>query len=176
MENSNKMSEVKYYYAKKSASKVIFRLCVIAVIFTILLFVVYGNIPDMPYGIIFFWGIYILITGYAILYAYRNKPTLIIDEEGLIDNASFNGLGRIAWAEIRQIELKQGINMRFLCIHLFDQKKKLEEMNSFKRIILKTNLKKLGTICTIPEISINADLEEIIQEMDSYLKPDKIQR
>jgi len=98
----------------------------------------------------------------------QNRPTFIIDNTGITDNSSVNGSGKIDWENIKNIEIRKGVNSDFLCIDLFDEQKILNKNNLIKRFLMKSNKKKLGTICAIPEISLNESLDLVLNEINQY--------
>lgn len=160
---------MKKYFTKKSPSSTILRLIVIEIVFSLMLFLLNKDLASISITMWILWTVFLIFILYGIINAFQNKPTLVIDETGLIDNSSMNSSGRIEWKDIKNIEIRNGVNMRFLCIDLYDEEKTLSNFNAIKKLLMKSNKKKLKTICAIPEISLNDNLEEILRELNTFM-------
>ena len=159
---------MKEYYLKKTPKSTIVKLIIGQIIFSIVLYSLHSDISDVSVVIWILWLLILIFVIFAIVKATQNKPTLIIDKTGIIDNSSVNGIGKIDWNDIRNIEIRKGVNTNFLCIDFFDEQKILNKTNLMKRFLMKSNKKKLGTICAIPEISINDSLESVLNEINQF--------
>jgi hypothetical protein len=122
------------------------------------------------------WIIWILFSIYicnAFFLALKNKPAFIVDNLGIIDNASLFACGRIEWNHIDAIEIRNGVNVKCLCFFLVDDQKVIQKFNPLKQMIVKSNKNKIGTICIIPEISLNENLETGLSTVNSFRPPEQ---
>jgi len=52
--------------------------------------------------------------GYAIFRLIKPKPSLVINDEGVFDNASAVGAGMLKWSEIDEVKISSFMGQRFL--------------------------------------------------------------
>jgi hypothetical protein len=158
---------MKEFYSKKTPKSTITKLIVIELVFSFILYLIHKDLSAVTMTTWIIWLLFLIFVIYAIIKAVQNKPTLTIDNSGMTDNSSLNSSGRIEWYEIKNIEIRSGINMKFLCFDFFDENKELNKTNALKRILMKSNKKRLGTICAIPEISLNESLDSVLTEINN---------
>jgi hypothetical protein len=163
---------MKEFYSKKTPKSTISKLITIELVFSLILYLIHKDLSAVSITTWIIWFFFLIFVFYAIIQATQNKPTLIIDNSGMTDNSSLNSSGRIEWDQIKSVEIRSGINMRFLCFDFFDENKVSDKTNVFKRILMKSNKKRLGTICAIPEISLNENLDLVLTEINN-LRPNK---
>ncbi len=163
---------MKEFYSKKTPKSTISKLIIIELVFSLILYLIHKDLSAVSMTTWIIWFFLLIFVIYAVIHAARNKPTLIIDNSGMTDNSSLNSSGRIEWDQIKSVEIRSGINMRFLCFDFFDENKVLDKTNVFKRILMKSNIKRLGTICAIPEISLNENLDSVLTDINN-LRPNK---
>lgn len=158
---------MKKYYSRKGPKVEITKLTIAYLVTLFLLFLVYKDSPNSAIIIWIFGFLFSVFIFYAIFYAIKNKPTIIIDKHFIIDNSHLNSCGKVRWEEIKNIEIRNGgnKNFRFLCFDLIDESKILSKKNVLARFMMKSTKKKLGTIFIIPEISVNDSLETLLAEI-----------
>lgn len=168
-------------YPKKSKLIAIFLLSLVFVLIG-LIFIIVGfeiNIgidiaiedsSPMIYGIIgtvccVFFG----ICGAYILERIINKsPSIVLNSEGFVDNASAIGIGLIKWNEIKEFKIYEYMGQKFLGIELVDPKILLSRTSKVKRMLLNTN-KKLGTsTINIPQNTVEIPLEKVYDEVMKF--------
>ena len=160
---------MKEYYSKRNPKSVIRNMILIELIFSAFLYLTYKDLSIIPIEIWISWFIILILVIYSVVKAIKNKPTLIVDSLGIVDNYALqNSIGKIEWNEISNVEIRNDYKMRFLCIDFVDEEKILNRANLFKRLLMKSNKKKLKTICAIPEISLNESLETIVTEINKH--------
>ncbi|GMQ64652.1 STM3941 family protein [Vallitalea maricola] len=110
---------------------------------------------------------------YLIYRLFVKKPILVIDENGIIDNASASGVGLIKWSEIKEVIIYTYVNQKFLGIIPNNTDIIKERLNGFKKIIFNINRKKAMLISApinIPQSVTKIKLEDIKEEIDILLK------
>ena len=126
-------------------------------------------------GIItFFFSFFLFIV--FINYIFTKKFSLIINEHGLIDNSSFASVGMIEWKNITSITSTDIMSTKFLIIEVKNYNKYLQNKNTIKSGILKSNLKTYGTPIAISSNTLAynfKELEEII--LKSFAEYKKLQ-
>ncbi|MGI4789132.1 MAG: STM3941 family protein [Janthinobacterium lividum] len=114
----------------------------------------------------------VLFFGFCALFALgrllRPRPSLVIDERGITDNASATGAGFIAWDEIAAVGMSSMGANRFLVIIPHDTEAILARQPSFKRKIMVANMGLLGSPVAIPGHT-TMPLEEIMRHVQARL-------
>lgn len=90
---------------------------------------------------------------------------IIINEEGIIDNSSFVGVGLIKWEDITSIEKSKVSSTNFLLIKVKNPEHYINTPNRIKSNLLKANYKSYGTPISISSNFVRcsfAQLENII--------------
>jgi hypothetical protein len=169
---SKKKDVMKKYYSKKTPKAQITKLLIISIVFSVIFYWVQMDMESISIYLIIVWTFMLILTGYGIIHAAKNKPTLIVNKGGIIDSSSLNAIGTLDWHEIENIEIRKGVNMNFLCFDLKNEKAVLQRISLLKKILAKSNKKQLGTVCAIPEISLNQNLESVFGEINLYRKTD----
>jgi hypothetical protein len=123
----------------------------------------------------------IIFCGFAFLYIgkrlIRPSPSLIINMEGILDNASGLGAGFIRWAEIANVEIVEIENQKCLSIFPLKPDEVLERQSIFKRWlmrfndtgILTTDNGMVPSLINIPLATLSEDLEVILAHLQKYL-------
>ncbi|MDR2222926.1 MAG: hypothetical protein LBE34_09310 [Flavobacteriaceae bacterium] len=138
-----------------------------------------GNhaIYNNPY-ILFVIGIasIILFTFFAILYIkkmFDPKPGLIINNQGIWDNATAVSAGLIPWKDILSIEEVEAYSQKFILVVVSNPEEYLNKVtNSFKRKAIEANFKQYGTPISISanglKISKNQLIKLLIEQSKKY--------
>ena len=99
---------------------------------------------------------------------FDNKPGLILDSEGLIDNSSGVSAGRVRWDEITRIGVTRVGRQRFLTITVLDPQKYVERGNAFQQKLSAINLKQYGSPVQISSGTLKMGFEELAQMLVDY--------
>lgn len=85
----------------------------------------------------------IVFFGFCFIYIFKRiiyrRPSLIIDSNGITDNASAVGVGFIAWYEVRKIILYEYSGKKTLGIVVYDVDSIQERLTGLKRAFFKSN-------------------------------------
>lgn len=115
-----------------------------------------------------------LFFGFGIIYFSRKlagkKPGLIIDDEGLFDNASAAAVGRIPWMNIIRVVTTQAMNQQFLVIVVNNPEHYINEQhNAIKKKGMIYNFKHLGSPIAIAAGGLKCNLRELLEILDAGL-------
>ncbi len=98
---------------------------------------------------------------YLIIKLFDNKPGLIINEKGIIDNTNSNSLGLILWSDIVMISPIKVASTRLLLVKLKKPEKYIERVNQINKLILRKNIKTYGTPITLTSVILKCSFEEL---------------
>ena len=101
-----------------------------------------------------------------------------INEEGIIDNSSFVGVGLIKWEDIISIDKRNVQSTRFLLINVRNPQHYISNSSRFKSKLLNGNYKVYGTPISISANFINCtftQLEEIVLNNFERFKKNNVQ-
>lgn len=118
-------------------------------------------------------GFFGLIAVQAGAKVFSTSPGLIIDAEGLVDNASGVAAGRIPWSDIKKIGISTSEKQRFLTIEVRDPQKYVRRARLVKRWFLTQNMTYFGSPIHIPADTLRidfADLVKVIKESHARYK------
>jgi hypothetical protein len=92
---------------------------------------------------------------------FDRKPGLVVDTEGIIDNASLVAAGRIAWSEIKGIELREVRSQKYVAIYVEEPGKYVKRANPLWRWLANINLKYFGTPVNISATALRTDFPKL---------------
>lgn len=102
------------------------------------------------------------------------KPAIIIDDEGLTDQASAASLGFIPWADIAHASIVtltgRPLRRKFLCVSLRNPNDYLAKRGPLARALLRANAGLTGDVVNIPQTALPVGLDMVLSHMESYLR------
>ncbi len=105
--------------------------------------------------------------GYALLRLTKPKPSLVINDEGVFDNASAIGAGMLKWSEIAELKIISYMGQRFLSIVPNNLEEILQRQSILKRWLMKANRGLVDSPFNVPEITLTLKLEEVLSLIDA---------
>jgi hypothetical protein len=135
------------------------------------------DVADTPsrYAPLYVKGISVLTIGffglcglYGLVKLFDASPGLVLDREGIIDNSSGVAAGRVAWREIRDIQILSISGQRFLAFVVHDPQKYLDRGNILSRVLVKLNYKIYGTPIFISANSLKVNFEDLEQQVQDF--------
>ena len=97
-----------------------------------------------------------------------NKPGLIIDETGLIDNSGGFAAGNILWSDIQDISVLQIQKQKMIMIYVKNPQDYIDRQTSFlKRKGMQLNYKSYGTPISITSASLKTSFDELYETITS---------
>lgn len=106
--------------------------------------------------------------GYITLFLIKkipdNKPGLIINSKGIVDNSSAVSAGLVLWKDITQITTTNVMNQRFLMLIVRNPQEYIDRQNGMvKRKAAQMNYKTYGSPISISANTLNTNFEELYQ-------------
>ena len=91
-----------------------------------------------------------------------NKPGLIINSEGIIDNSSGVSVGIVLWKDIIEIKVTNVINQKFLMFIVANPEEYIKRQNGIiKRKAMEMNYKSYGSPISISANTLDTNFEEL---------------
>lgn len=101
---------------------------------------------------------------------FDNKPGLIINEEGIFDNTSALSGKMIPWSNIRGIRTGQVASTKFIYIDLIDPDQFTHQFSGWKRKLIETNVRMVGTPVSISSTALNVRFDELCKLLESRIR------
>ncbi len=114
------------------------------------------------------------LTGIFILRKlFDTKPGIIINEEGILDNASAVSAGQISWGDVSGIRITKVVTQNFLIILVHNPEEYISrQTNAVKRKLMETNFKIYGTPINISANGLQCSFDELqnilIKKFDEF--------
>jgi hypothetical protein len=116
--------------------------------------VIYVGIPFFSAGAV-----------YALYRLIVTRPAVVVDDEGITDNASAMGVGFIAWDEIERIAVYKFNGQSMLGIHPKDLSAVLARQGWLKRNLIRTNGWLGCAPINIPQVVLPIKVDELATRM-----------
>lgn len=104
---------------------------------------------------------------FTIIYSIEVTNGVIVNEKGI--STTTNLMGRVKWEHIKRFEVKDALNAEVLVIKIKDEDKLFKEMNIISRVLMKTNIKSLGSPVVIPASEFDEPLHVVMDRMERYM-------
>ena len=115
------------------------------------------------YASIFFFG---LCAYFFIRKLPDNKPGLVIDDSGLIDNSGGFSAGPISWSDIEDISVMQIQKQKMIMIYVRNPQEYIDRQTSFlKRKGMQLSYKSYGTPINISSTGLKTSFDELYSEI-----------
>jgi hypothetical protein len=108
-------------------------------------------------GIIFF-GLAAIVIAYKL---FDKEPGLIIDTDGIYDNASLASGHWIKWDRIRGIRVEQVVSTRLILIDIEHPEEFMAGVHGIRKKLMVGTYKAYGTPISIPASSLSYDFDEL---------------
>lgn len=109
-----------------------------------------------------------LTGGWFLSRMFSNRLSIILDQEGLLDNSSGVPAGRIGWDQIARVGIVTLENHRFVGIDVVDRKAFMASSPPFRRYIEESNAALTGFPVNIPSFAVDRSLEELRDLIQKY--------
>lgn len=129
--------------------------------------------PILPIVVAVAIPFFSLCTVYLSYRFVKPKPSLRIDKDGIDENASFVGVGKIRWDEIERIVLYSMMGQKMIGIIPKYFKPFIERQSGVKRALLSMNKKKEIPI-SIPQTASDVPLEAVLEFVEQFIDKKKI--
>ena len=102
---------------------------------------------------------------YAIRRIVRPEPALVIDREGIVDNASALGVGLIRWAEVAELREYKFKGQTFLGIFPKELEQVLARQPGWKRKAIQANIALGVAPVNIPQVILPIPVSDLMREI-----------
>lgn len=100
----------------------------------------------------------------------ENKPGLIIDQEGLIDNSSALSPGKIPWSDIVNISVIEISRQKLILLEVKNPQDYIDrQTNGFKKKLMQINHNSYGTPLSISANSLQIEFDELVTLLTNRL-------
>ena len=99
----------------------------------------------------------------AVIKLCDRRPGLVIDAEGILDNASGLSAGRIPWCDIKSFAVSTVQKQRFLTIEVHDPGKYVRRAHPWKRPFVELNAKHYGSPVQISAHALRIDFNSLVK-------------
>ena len=116
----------------------------------------------------------VLFFGLCAVYIGRklpdNKPGLIIDKMGLVDNSSGISAGQILWSDINEISVIEIHRQKLIILHVKNPQDYIDKQTSgLKRKMMQMNFNMYGTPLSITSNSLKITFDELHNILKEHL-------
>ncbi len=105
---------------------------------------------------------------YALFRLLVRRPSLIVDERGITDNASAVAVGLIRWDEIAEIYAYDFMGQRFLGIVPVDTDAVLARVSPIKRMLSRANRGLSNAPINIPSVGLAIPIDELLKRIREF--------
>jgi len=140
-----------------------------------ILFYTYNQLQASTFGdwysivLVVFLVINTIVIYNALTQIAKRTPALIINDEGVIDNASIAKMGLIKWEEIADCELKKYRGYLHLLLVLHDNQRALIYASNFNEAIIKIAIKEVGAGVFINCDTLDYDRRMLVEAIQQKL-------
>lgn len=125
--------------------------------------------PLLVHGVgivsIVFFGV---IGAFGVKKLFNNKPGLVLNSSGVIDNSSGVSAGLIPWSEILSAETYEIHKQKMLIIKVRNPQKYIEQGGALKRALNNANHKMCGSPIAITSNTLKVDFSELLSLFEEY--------
>ena len=100
---------------------------------------------------------------------FDNKPGLIINQQGLIDNSSMVSGKLVKWSDIIGLEVSQIQSTKFLLIFVQNPEHYMDQASYVGRFWMKLNHKTYGTPLSISSNSLKCNFDQLIKMIEEHI-------
>ncbi len=120
----------------------------------------------------------IIFFGYVAIFLVKklpdNKPGLIINSEGIIDNSSGVSAGLVLWKDIIDISTSNVMNQKFLMFIVKNPEEYINRQNGIvKRKVMEINYKSYGSPISISANTLDTNFEELYELLQRKFNENK---
>lgn len=102
---------------------------------------------------------------YGLAKLLGRPPELVLDRDGIVDRSNAAAAGRVAWSEIRTIEVVSVRSQKILALHVADPEKYLASGGPLRRLLRRLNHGSCGTPIAIPASVLGVPIQNLEQQV-----------
>lgn len=157
------MEDILFHKTQSNRLKSAFSFSLITII---LLYFMYDTLEKEKYVYATILSVLIIASIISLIKLILNKPTVVIDKNGISNNTNMMGL--VKWSFIKEIRIKQIVKREFIIIKLHNENEFLKSKNFISRSLMKSNIKKLESPIVISEFEFDKPLEDVLVKIIEY--------
>jgi hypothetical protein len=120
--------------------------------------------PLFVKGAALFAGVFFAFCAiYSCVKLFDQRPGLVVDGEGIIDNSSGVAAGRIGWDEIVGLQVFQISRQRFLTVLVSDPKKYASRGPFFTRMANAASMRMTGSPINISASTLSLNFDDLVE-------------
>jgi len=101
---------------------------------------------------------------------FEQKPGLVLNSTGILDNSSAIAAGLIPWSEIVGFDIFQMPGERLLVVKVIDPDKYVNRGSAIRRLLNKANVGLSGRPIVMTSNSLKIDFDDLLHLCNAYLK------
>jgi len=105
---------------------------------------------------------------YGITKLFDNRPGLILDRDGIVDNSSALALGRVAWLDIYEIRVSTISRQKFLTLMVRDPEQYIQRAGLLVRLLKSGSIGLTGSPINISANALRITLAELEKMVRDY--------
>ncbi|UVI30804.1 STM3941 family protein [Paenibacillus spongiae] len=123
-----------------------------------------SSVPILVIGLIsiLFFGLCLIYVLYRLL---NKKPSIVLDDQGIMDDSSYIGGGLLRWDQIEEIMLYDFMGQRFIGLKLVDTQAFLTQQSGLKKVLIKLNRGMVKAPVNISQQGVTMPLGELYVQM-----------
>lgn len=157
-----------YFIFYKSSKNRIIELILSIVLIAIPLKLAMTQYKNKAYFPVIFFVILIVFGLLLFLRNLRSKKTLILNDQGIICRT--NAIGLVKWKFIEGLEIVKASQSRILVFKITNTEELLNQKNKAVALLMRSNIKPLGSPVVIAENEFDQSLEEVIIAIEAFRK------
>jgi hypothetical protein len=104
----------------------------------------------------------------AVIKLFDSKPGLVLNDAGLVDNASGIAAGFIPWSDVSNVGIYEIQKQKMLVIQLTDTSKYIARGSAFRRMVNRANTSLCGSPVAIPSSALKIRFDDLVVAFDEY--------
>lgn len=130
------------------------------------LFIVLGQSEEEPPIMVIIIG-YISVGFFGLCLVYclyrlvNKKPSIIINQNGIMDNSSYIGGGQLQWSDIADVVLYEFMGQKFIGLKLHDTERFMARQSGMKKAFIRMNRRMLDMPVNIPQSGVRMPLDKL---------------
>jgi hypothetical protein len=109
-----------------------------------------------------FFAVGSLYVAYRLLW---RRPSVVLDAQGLYDNASMAAVGLVPWSEIAGVRVFAVRNQKMVGIGLHDDERLLARLGAVRKRLARANMAMGYPLVVIPEAAVSVAAEALAEEI-----------
>jgi hypothetical protein len=112
---------------------------------------------------------FVILSVFGLLLIVRNlrsQKTLILNQQGIVCRT--NAIGLVEWKFIDGVEIKKASQSRILAFNITNSEELLSQKNKAVALLMRSNIKPLGSPVVIAENEFNESLEEVVLKIEAF--------